>query len=231
MELITAIGIALMGAILWVATNFNVIRVGKGVKADAHVTIVNATAGLEKVMTSHLEDMDGTIEKKLAVMEAKIDKKLAEIEFPDIPKLPEDLDKTLAEIYEAIPGQEDWDAVTATVTEALLTQLASMEGVKQKALYDWMNKNEKAFGMLDEEAQMAAISTMDLTSMALQELASIKMSPTQAKKTPFMAAGLNIGKVAMAQIVGNLKNEAMAPGRGRVSIEGAHSSYNPGFNP
>ena len=153
----------------------------------------------------------------------------AKVDSIAIPELPPDMEKKLEDIFNQIPDEADFQQLAQDINEMIAQGMASMEGVKQKALYDWMNKNEKAFGGLDEESQALAVSQMDLTSMAMQELANIKMSPTQAKKTPFMAAGLNVGKVAMAQIMAQMKQGAQ--GQGGATIQGQNSPYNPGFNP
>ena len=190
--------------------------------------VKDAVESLEKRVDEGLGDIEKSVQAEIKAIDGRISAKVDSIA---IPKLPENMEERLTEIYDAIPGTEDWDALSENITGQLAQYLASMEGVRQKQIYEFMNANEEGFKALDAETQALAISNMDVASMAMQELAAIKMSKSQAAKTPVMAAGLNIGKVLMSQVFANMKQGAV-PGMGHVSIEGRGSGgYNPGFNP
>jgi len=223
---------------VWAALTFSttltvIILRTKGVKK----VVANAVVSIEEKVEAGLEKIKGDVLSEVKRIDEKISARIDEIEIPEmpeIPNIPADLEKTLAEIYDAIPGEEDFQAIVADVSSAFEAKIASMEGVRQKAIYEFMNANEEAFKGLDAEAQAQAISGMDLASMALQEIANLKMSPSQAKKTPLAAMGLNLGKAGVAQLLMGIKNQQLAAmGQGRVTIQDGptHSSYNPGFNP
>jgi hypothetical protein len=215
--------------------------------------IILRTREVKKVVKNAVENLEGRVDAGLSQMETKVANSLegfraetrASVASLDrsvseklgafsIPEIPDNLEGALKEIYDAIPGEEDWEALAGNITGALAQQLASAEGVRQKAIYEFMNQNEEAFAGLDAETQAMAVSKMDLTSMALQEIANLKMSPTQARKTPLMAMGLNLGKAGVAQMLMGIRQQQMGAvaGQGKVMIEGGGGgSYSPGFNP
>ena len=215
--------------------------------------IILRTREVKKVVKNAVENLEGRVDAGLSQMETKVanslegfraetrtsvaslDRSVSEkLGAFSIPEIPDNLEGALKEIYDAIPGEEDWTALIEGISGLVDQKLASAEGVRQKAIYEFMNKNEAAFAGLDQEAQAQAVSAMDLTSMALQEIAQLKMSPTQARKTPLMAMGLNLGKAGVAQMLMGIKNQQLAGlHQGNVTIQGQHSqtSYSPGFNP
>ena len=192
--------------------------------------VKDAVESLEKRVDEGLGDIEKSVQAEIKAIDGRISAKVDSIA---IPKLPENMEERLTEIYDAIPGTEDWDALTENITGQLAQYLASMEGVRQKQIYEFMNANEEGFKALDAETQALAISNMDVASMAMQELAAIKMSKSQAAKTPVMAAGLNIGKVLMSQVFANMRQGSIPGMGGNVTIQnrGSSGSYNPGFNP
>lgn len=182
--------------------------------------VKNATENLEERLDIGLGSLEEGLKNGLEKIQAQtmdsireLDTRIsAQVAAIAIPSIPDNLDQTLSEIYEALPGEEDWQGLVADLAGVIEQRLASLEGVRQKALYEWMNANEKAFAGLDEESQAAQLMNLDLASQALAELAQLKMSPAQAKKTPFMAMALNLGRTGAAQALINMRQRSQQGG-------------------
>ena len=200
-------------------------QVRKDVQAGAKATEERVDAGLTAIRTE--------LNAEVAEIKGQVDKISSKVEAIAIPEIPDDLGKTLADIYDAIPGQEDWDALTENIAGSMAQLMASADGVRQKAIMEYLSKTEAGFTEMNDEMKEKLISQADITDVALHELMNIEVSKKFAKSNPYSTAILNTIKATGAQGLMSLRQQRKPGQHGNVTIErGAGSSgYSPGFNP
>ena len=203
--------------------------------------VKSATDSLEKRVDSGLATLEKGLDDGLEKIQVQsrdairdLDTKLStKMEAIAIPEIPDDLGKTLADIYDAIPGQEDWDALTENIAGSMAQLMASADGVRQKAIMEYLSKTEAGFTEMNDEMKEKLISQADITDVALHELMNIEVSKKFAKSNPYSTAILNTIKATGAQGLMSLRQQRKPGQHGNVTIErgGSSSGYSPGFNP
>jgi hypothetical protein len=177
----------LIAALFWIVTQWNVIRVGRQLKA---------------VQAEAREHADQVINQAFQTMGTLMDTKISQIRIPEIPEV-EDIDFTQAidTIEARMRGAlaEQGELLKAQVLESSKASFMAMQSGLTRGLHRELKEFEGPLDELAENYIAEAAATMNPTDALMAQIVNQDVSDKFARDQPLATTAFRVGKMAIVQ--------------------------------